>query len=76
VAGYTSVEATGSVYQFVEAKDLEGVFIADEAGWPLAGGGSAVAMKNENGVVMKLKSTQKGVRLTLAGGGLEVTLQQ
>jgi hypothetical protein len=33
-------------------------------------------MKNENGVVMKLKSTQKGVRLTLAGGGLEVTLQQ
>ena len=39
------------------------------------GGGSAITLKNRNGVVMKLKSTQKGIRLTLAGEGLKVTLK-
>ena len=32
-------------------------------------------MKNGKGVVMKLKSAQKGVRLTLAAEGLKVTLK-
>jgi hypothetical protein len=29
-------------------------------------------MKNEKGVVMRLKSTQKGLKLTLPGKGLSV----
>jgi hypothetical protein len=31
-------------------------------------------MKNEKGVVMRLKSTQKGLKLTLAGKGLSVEM--
>ncbi len=73
--GVSSVEASGEVYGLVEAKDLEGNFISGEAGGALIEGGSASAMKNENGVVLKLKSTQKGVKLTLAGKGLSVELQ-
>ncbi len=73
--GIAGVEATGEVYNLVEAKDLEGTFIAGEAGAAFVAGGSAVAMKNGNGVVMKLKSTQKGVRLTLAGEGLNIALK-
>jgi Cu/Ag efflux protein CusF len=73
--GISSVEATGEVYNLVEAKDIEKRFVAGAAGAALVGGGSAVAMKNGNGVVMKLKSTQKGVRLTLAAEGLKVTLK-
>ena len=73
--GITSVEATGEVYNLVEAKDLEGVFVAGEAGATMIGGGSVLALKNGNGVVMKLKSTQKGLRLSLSGEGLKVKLK-
>jgi len=73
--GVSSVEATGQVYNLVEAKDIEKRFAAGAAGAALVGGGSAVAMKNRNGVVMKLKSAQKGVRLTLAAEGLKMTLK-
>lgn len=73
--GVSSVEATGEVYNLVEAKDIEDRFLAGQAGAGLVGGGSAVAMKNRKGVVMKLKSAQKGVRLTLAGEGLKVSLK-
>ena len=72
--GISKVEATGEVFNLVEAKDLAGTFVAGGAGAALVGGGSVVAMKNRNGVVMQLKSQQKGVRLTLAGGGLNVEL--
>jgi hypothetical protein len=34
-----------------------------------------VALKNENGVVMELSSTQTGVRLTAAGEGIEIKLK-
>jgi len=73
--GVTSIEATGEVYNLVEAKDIEERFVAGAAGAALVGGGSAVAMKNRKGVVMKLKSVQKGVRLTLAAEGLKVALK-
>lgn len=73
--GITGIEATGEVYKLVEAKDIEGAFFAGEAGAALGGGGSAIAMKNTNGVVMKLKTAEKGVRLTLAGEGLKITLE-
>ena len=73
--GVSGIETTGEVYNLVEAKDIEARFIAGQAGAALIAGGSSVAMKNGNGVVMKLKSTQKGVRLTLAGQGLKVTLK-
>jgi hypothetical protein len=73
--GVTSAEAMGEVYHLVEAKDLEGNFTAGEAGAAFVGGGAAIAMKNENGVVMKLKSKQKGVRLTLGGKGLSIKLE-
>jgi hypothetical protein len=73
--GISGVEAKGEVYNLVEAKDLEGTFLVGEAGAALVGGGSASVMKNKHGVVMKLKSTQEGVRLTLAGEGLKITLK-
>ena len=73
--GISSIEATGEVYNLVEAKDIEKRFVAGAAGAALVGGGSAVAMKNGKGVVMKLKYAQKGVRLTLAAEGLKVTLK-
>ena len=73
--GITGVEATGEVYHLVEAKDLEGTFFSGEAGAVLVKGASALSMKNRNGVVVKLKSAQKGARLTLAVEGLKLKMK-
>ena len=72
--GISKVSAKGEVYNLVEAKDLNGIFVSGQAGIAVGGGGSAAAMKNRNGVVMQLKSTQVGIRLTLAPEGVRVTL--
>lgn len=73
--GISGVEATGEVYHLVEAKDLEGTFFSGEAGAVLVKGASALSMKNRNGVVIKLKSAQKGARLTLAVEGLKLKMK-
>jgi hypothetical protein len=72
--GISNIKASGEVFHLVEPKDLIGNYISGEAGASLIGGGSVVAMENEKGVVIQLKSTQKGVKLTLAAQGLKVTM--
>ncbi len=71
--GITTIEATGEVYHLVEAKDLEGTYVAGQTGATFIAGGSASAMKNDMGVVLKLRSTQKGLRFTLAPSGMTIT---
>jgi hypothetical protein len=72
--GVSEIKATGEVFNLVELTDLNGTFFAGEAGIAVGMGGSATAMKNGNGVVMQLKSTQKGIKLTLAPEGLSIKL--
>jgi Cu/Ag efflux protein CusF len=72
--GFTKINATGEVFNLVEAKELSGNYVAGAAGATFIGGGSVAALKNENGVVMQLKSSQKGLRLTLAPAGLNIKL--
>ena len=74
--GVSSAAFSGEVYHLVEAKDLEGVFIAGQAGATLGAGGSAVAMKNGKGVVMRVTSKQKGLRATLAPEGLKIKMAE
>jgi len=73
--GVTTIEAEGEVYRLVQAKDLEGTFFSGEAGAALVGGGNALAMKNTNGVVVKLTAKQQGVRLTLAAEGMKFKMK-
>jgi len=72
--GISKISATGEVFNLVEAKDLNGTFITGEAGITFIGGGSMSAMKNSKGVVLQLKSSQKGLKLTVAPGGMGVEL--
>ncbi|MDX1433400.1 MAG: hypothetical protein R3286_13235 [Gammaproteobacteria bacterium] len=74
--GISTTEAQGEVFELVQAKDLEGSYFAGQAGaaWDKEGT-SVMTMKNDKGVVMKLKSKQQGVKLTLAGQSLVVTLK-
>lgn len=73
--GVAKVSATGKVYHLTKVEDFAGNYAAAQAGAAVGGGMSAVALKNQNGVVMELTSTQSGVKLTLAGEGLEVKLK-
>jgi Cu/Ag efflux protein CusF len=71
--GISEVKATGKVYHLVEPKDMEGKYLAGAAGITIYKGGSAVAMQNGNGVVIHLKSKQKGIKFTLAPQGLYIS---
>jgi Cu/Ag efflux protein CusF len=73
--GMSSIDLEGEVFHLVETSDLEGVYYAGQAGAALVGGGSALAMKNGNDVVLELRSSQEGVRLTLAAEGMRIKLK-
>jgi Cu/Ag efflux protein CusF len=74
--GVSKVKASGEVFNLVELVDLNGTFFAGQAGIALGPGRSATAMKNANGVVIQLKSSQKGARLTLAPEGLTIKVEE
>jgi len=73
--GGAKISATGVVMHLTNLADFAGTYVAWGAGITLAAGGSAVYMKNEHGVVIKLLSTTQGLRFNLSGNGVRVRLQ-
>jgi hypothetical protein len=73
--GGSSYDAIGEVYYMKDLADFEGTYVQMEAGIAIGGGAAGQTMKNENGVVMNLRSTKVGLQVTLAPGGLKVTLK-
>jgi len=73
--GMTSMNFEGEIYALDKLDKFPGTYSTAQAGVALVEGVGTVAMENENSVVMRLSSTQSGVRLTLAPGGLEVNWQ-
>jgi len=73
--GVSKVSTTGNVYHLKKLSDFAGNYAAAEAGAALGTGKSAVAMRNQNGVVMELTSTKTGIQFTLAPKGVEVKLK-
>jgi len=74
--GVTKLEASGKVYNLKKLDDFDGNYTAAAAGATLAGGGSAVAMRNQNGVSVNLVATTQGVKLVLGGGGVEMKIKK
>ena len=64
------------IYNLKNAMDLGGTFFAVEAAVTVAGGGSARAMKNQNGVEMHLFSVTMGADLTLAAEGVNIRMDK
>src|SRR5215472_16563941 len=48
--GAAKVEASGAVFNLHRVEDINGTFTSVHAGAAIAGGGSAAAMRNQNGV--------------------------
>ena len=74
--GISKVSATGNVYHLKKVADFAGNYTAAAAGAAVGAGKGAVAMKNQNGVVMELTATSTGIQFTLAPKGVDVTLKQ
>ncbi len=74
--GVSRVTARGDVKNLKKLEDFNGNYVAAGAGATVGGGAGAAAMKNQNGVEMTLTATSKGVKFTLAGGGVDVKLKQ
>ena len=73
--GVAKVSARGKVFNLNKLEDFAGTYAAAQAGAAVGGGMSVVALRNQNGVVLELTSTQTGVKFTLAGEGIEVKLK-
>ena len=73
--GATGITASGSVYHLAKLSDFDGNYVAVSAGLTVAGGGDAVYLRNQHGVVIKLTSTAVGLRFNFAGSGVNISLQ-
>lgn len=74
--GITGATASGEVFHLKDLKNFDGNYTAAGAGITLAGGRSAVDMTNQNGVRVRVISTNRGVDVTLGGGGVDLRIKK
>jgi hypothetical protein len=72
--GVTRVTGSGRVHNLRNVADFSGNYVSIAAGATVAGGGSVMSLRNQNGVAIDGVTTAQGVRLTLAPGGVNITL--
>jgi hypothetical protein len=73
--GISKASAVGEVYNLTDQSKFAGNFLAGEAGFTLAAGMGGITMRNQNGVIMVLRSVSQGARLQLGPAGLKITLK-
>ena len=74
--GVSKVSARGDVANLKKVEDFAGTFTAAGAGGTVGGGMAVAALRNQNGVEMKLTATTQGVKFALAGGGVTVKMKE
>ena len=74
--GVSKASASGEVFGLKKLEDFNGNYVAVGTGLTVAGGGAVAAMKNQNGVVIHVKSTTRGAKVTIGGGGVDIQLLQ
>jgi len=74
--GVARTDATGGVYNLTDISQFSGTYVAVDVGVAIAAGGSLITMRNPHGVVIQIRSTQSGLRLTLGGQGVTMTIRQ
>lgn len=74
--GAKTVNANGSVYHLNKLSDFDGTYAAVSTSATVGGGGGVLTMKNQNGVVINLGSTSKGVAFTVGASGVSLALKK
>src|SRR5262245_31506163 len=72
--GISKASASGKVYHLKKLSEFAGNYTSASAGATVGGGGSATAMQNQNGVLIRLVSTSRGLTFKLAAEGVKIVL--
>ena len=72
---FTDLHTQGTVYNLCRVSDLDGLYVAADANVAVGSGPGTQTMRNEHGVVINLTSEQQGVKLTLGGQSVSITLK-
>jgi hypothetical protein len=76
--GISSFTGAGKVYDLKNPQALSGNYAAGQATFAIAGGASAMSMKNGNGVtivVLKNEGQESGTQLSIGPAGMKITLK-
>lgn len=73
--GIRNANAVGDVYNLTDPSLFSGTYVAVEVSFALVGGVGGIALRNQNGVVIHLRSVQQGVNLQLGPSGLALNLE-
>jgi len=74
--GITKASAIGTVYNLNKLEDINGNYVGVGAGATVGGGGGAVTLKNQNGVVLEVAAVNKGLSIAIGGGGVDISLKK
>ena len=73
--GISKVAASGEVYDLTDLSKFAGTYAKLDGNATIGGGVGGTVLKNEHGVIMKLKSTQEGLQFNLSANGVQVKLE-
>ncbi len=73
--GVAKISAVGEVYDLFDVSQFPGTYVTGDYGIALGGGVGGMILKNENGVILHMKSTMEGVALTVGVEGLTIKLE-
>ena len=73
--GISKATANGDVYNLTDVSKFAGTYVAAEAGLTLAGGMGGMVLRNSDGVLLHLRSTSRGARLSLGTSGLVIKMK-
>ena len=74
--GANGFTGSGSVHNLKRAEDFSGNYTGLGAGLTVAGGGSVLTMRNQNGVTINLILTTRGLKVGLGGGGFNLDIPE
>jgi hypothetical protein len=74
--GAGSADLSGDVFNLKTVDDFNGTFTSVGAGATVGGGGGAMSMRNQNGVVMNVVGTSKGLTFKLGVDGMKIELKK
>jgi hypothetical protein len=74
--GASSATLAGEVFNLKNIDDFNGNYTSAGAGATVAGGGGGMTMKNQNGVVMNVAGTTKGLSFKLGVDGMKIELKK
>lgn len=74
--GVSKMSAAGEVYHLKKLEDFPGTYTKLDMSATVGGGVGVLHLKNEHGVVMKLKSRSEGIQLNVGSAtGVKVTME-